>query len=58
MGQTARFQETQRRLTMIDEGFVEGRAGLGLGLAGTSAWTPRPIGQRTGELRLRRPNRG
>ena len=31
MGQTVRFQETLRRLTMIDEGFVEGQAGLGLG---------------------------
>ena len=39
MGQTARFQETLRRLTMIDEGFVEDQAGLGL--AGTSALDPR-----------------
>ena len=31
MGQTARFQETLRRLAMIDEGFVEDQAGLGLG---------------------------
>jgi alkylhydroperoxidase/carboxymuconolactone decarboxylase family protein YurZ len=31
----ARFQETLRRLAMIDEGFVENQAGLGLGLAGT-----------------------
>jgi alkylhydroperoxidase/carboxymuconolactone decarboxylase family protein YurZ len=30
MGQTARFQETLRRLAMIDEGFVEDEAGLGL----------------------------
>ena len=30
MGQTARFQETLRRLAMIDEGFVEDQAGLGL----------------------------
>jgi hypothetical protein len=39
MGHTARFQETLRRLAMIDEGFVEDEAGLGLrlGLAGTSA---------------------
>lgn len=37
MGQAARFQETLRRLAMIDEGFVEDEAGLGLGLAGTSA---------------------
>ena len=31
MGQTARFQDTLRRLAMIDEGFVEDQAGLGLG---------------------------
>jgi len=30
MGQTARFQDTLRRLAMIDEGFVEDEAGLGL----------------------------
>jgi 4-carboxymuconolactone decarboxylase len=30
MGQTVRFQETLRRLAMIDEGFVEDEAGLGL----------------------------
>jgi 4-carboxymuconolactone decarboxylase len=41
MGQTVRFQEILRRLTMIDEGFVEGGAALGLGLAGTSALDPR-----------------
>src|SRR6516164_8339393 len=33
MNQTARFQETLRRLTMIDEVFVEGQAGLGLSCA-------------------------
>ena len=32
MGQTARFQEILRRLAIIDEGFVEDQAGLGLGL--------------------------
>ena len=37
MGQTARFQDTLRRLAMIDEGFVEDQAGLRFGLAGTSA---------------------
>lgn len=36
MGQTVRFQETLRRLAMIDEGFVEDEAGLGLGPARTS----------------------
>jgi len=33
MSQTARFQETLRRLAIFDEGFVE--AGFGLDLAGT-----------------------
>jgi alkylhydroperoxidase/carboxymuconolactone decarboxylase family protein YurZ len=37
----ARFQETLRRLAMIDEGFVEDQAGLGLGLAGISALDPK-----------------
>src|SRR5215470_2028979 len=37
MGQTARFQEILRRLTIIDEGFAEDEAGLGLRLAGTLA---------------------
>jgi len=37
MGQTVRFQEILRRLTMIDEGFVEDQAALGLGLTGVSA---------------------
>ena len=37
----ARFQETLRRLAMIDEGFVEDEAGLGLGPAGTSALDPK-----------------
>ena len=43
MNQVVRFQETLRRLAMIDEGFVEDRAGLGLGLslAGTSALHPK-----------------
>jgi alkylhydroperoxidase/carboxymuconolactone decarboxylase family protein YurZ len=37
MGQTARFQETLRRLAMIDEAFVADEAGLGLGPAAGSA---------------------
>jgi alkylhydroperoxidase/carboxymuconolactone decarboxylase family protein YurZ len=37
MGQTVRFQETLRRLAMIDERFVEDEAGLGLGTARESA---------------------
>ncbi len=41
MGQAARFHETLRRLAMIDEGFVQGEAGLGLDPAGTSALDPR-----------------
>ena len=36
-----RFQETLRRLAMIDEGFVEDQAGLGLGLAQASALDPK-----------------
>jgi 4-carboxymuconolactone decarboxylase len=36
MGQTIRFQETLRRLAMIDENFVEDQAGLGLSPAGES----------------------
>jgi 4-carboxymuconolactone decarboxylase len=36
MSQTVRFQETLRRLAMIDEGFVEDEAGIGLGLAKTA----------------------
>jgi 4-carboxymuconolactone decarboxylase len=38
---TVRFHETLRRLAMIDEGFVEDEAGLGLGPAGTPALDPR-----------------
>ena len=37
MSHTVRFQEPLRRLTMIDEAFVEGQAGLGLGLSGAEA---------------------
>ena len=36
-----RFQETLRKLAMIDEGFVEDQAGLGVGLAGTLALHPK-----------------
>jgi alkylhydroperoxidase/carboxymuconolactone decarboxylase family protein YurZ len=38
-----RFQEILRRLAMIDEGFVEGGAGLGLSAAGTSALDARTV---------------
>ena len=41
MSQTARWQETLRRLAMIDEGFVEDQAGLGLGLAGPPVLHPK-----------------
>ena len=41
MDETVRFQETLRRLAIIDEGFVEDQVGLGLGLAGTSALDPK-----------------
>ena len=41
MSKTVRFQETLRRLAMIDEGFVEDEAGLGLGPAETSALDPK-----------------
>jgi 4-carboxymuconolactone decarboxylase len=37
MGQTVRFQETLRRLAMIDEGFIEDEVGLGLGPPASSA---------------------
>jgi len=43
MGQTARFQETLRRLAMIDEGFVEDDAGLVLGQVATSALDPKTV---------------
>ena len=39
----ARFQETLRRLAMIDEGFVEDDAGLGLGQVATSALDPKTV---------------
>jgi 4-carboxymuconolactone decarboxylase len=38
-----RFAEILRRLTVIDEGFVESGAGLGLGAAGTVALDPRTV---------------
>ena len=41
MKHTARFQETLRRLAMIDEGFVEDEVGLGLGLAPASDLDPK-----------------
>jgi 4-carboxymuconolactone decarboxylase len=41
MYRTARFQETLRKLAMIDEGFVKDEAGLTLGPAATSALDPK-----------------
>jgi len=41
MSQTARFQETLRRLAMIDEGFIRDEAGLALGSPATSALDPK-----------------
>ena len=43
MSQTARFQETLRRLAMIDEGFIKDEAGLALGSAATSALDPKTV---------------
>ena len=43
MGQTVRFQETLRRLAMIDEGFVEHEAVLGLDPSATSALDPKTV---------------
>jgi alkylhydroperoxidase/carboxymuconolactone decarboxylase family protein YurZ len=41
MSQTVRFQETLRRLAMIDEAFVENQAGLRLGQAGELTLDPK-----------------
>jgi 4-carboxymuconolactone decarboxylase len=41
MDQNMRFQEILRRLTMIDEVFIEGKGGLGLSLTGPSALDPK-----------------
>jgi len=41
MSQMMRFQETLRRLAMIDEAFVEDQAGLGLDPAAASALDPK-----------------
>ena len=41
MGETVRYQETLRRLAMIDEGFVEDQARLGLGPCADSALDPK-----------------
>jgi alkylhydroperoxidase/carboxymuconolactone decarboxylase family protein YurZ len=41
MGQVVTYQEILRRLAIIDEGFVEDRAGLGFGLAGARVLDPK-----------------
>jgi alkylhydroperoxidase/carboxymuconolactone decarboxylase family protein YurZ len=41
MDQVVRYQEILRKLAIIDDGFVEDPAGLGLGLAGTTILDPR-----------------
>ena len=41
MGQTERYQETLRRLAMVDEGFVDQEAGLRLDLARILALEPK-----------------
>ena len=41
VGRTVRFQETLRRPAMIDEGFVEDQAGLGLGIAAAFTLDPK-----------------
>ena len=41
MGQVVRYQEILRRLAIIDDGFVEDPAGLGLGLAGSRVLDPK-----------------
>jgi alkylhydroperoxidase/carboxymuconolactone decarboxylase family protein YurZ len=41
MGQTARFQEIMRKLAVIDEGFVEDEARIGLGQGRASVLDPK-----------------
>jgi alkylhydroperoxidase/carboxymuconolactone decarboxylase family protein YurZ len=43
MSYSVRFHETLRRLTMIDEAFIEDQARLGLGLNGTPAMDAKSI---------------
>ena len=43
MGQVVRYQEILRRLAIIDDGFVEDRAGLGLGLDSARGLDPRTV---------------
>jgi alkylhydroperoxidase/carboxymuconolactone decarboxylase family protein YurZ len=41
MGQEVRFQEILRRLAIIDEGFVEDQAGIGLGVPASRLLDPK-----------------
>ena len=41
MAQTPRYQETLRKLAMIEESFIEDEAGLGFDLAATSTLDPK-----------------
>jgi alkylhydroperoxidase/carboxymuconolactone decarboxylase family protein YurZ len=41
MDETVRFEDTLRRLAMIDEGFVDDQARLGIGPAGALALDPK-----------------
>ena len=43
MGQLVRYQEILRRLAIIDDGFVEDPAGLGLALTGARVLDPRTV---------------
>ena len=43
MGHVVRYQEILRRLAIIDDGFVEDPAGLGLGLAGPRVLDPKTV---------------
>ena len=43
MGQVVRYQEILRRRAIIDDGFVEDPAVLGLGLAGTQVLDPKTV---------------
>jgi 4-carboxymuconolactone decarboxylase len=43
MNQTVRFHEILRRLAILDEGFVEGQAGLELSPGGLSALDPKTV---------------
>jgi alkylhydroperoxidase/carboxymuconolactone decarboxylase family protein YurZ len=41
MGRTVQREETLRRLAIIDDGFIESQAGLGLGVSGARVLDPK-----------------